>query len=475
MATYYKFKERDKQERIDWGGIAKEFSDDIQAERQRRAKLKSEHTAQEAKMQAELSQYDAMSNETLNETALKASQEAKKYIKSRYDAMRRGEISPDDWALAQQSISDDFTNFKSVAQGLDKAYQELGDGTEGNTFLAEYLSKNLDISKGNIVPGPDGRLVLQVKDEEGNVRNTPIRSLQKHMTERWDNYDVDVSKLTKELGTYEQTVGTYGKQETVKANEAYGNWLESQQDNLIASGPQKISSVLTEFGAYELTSDKSQAGVNKIYVERDASGKMIPQLTDEMKEEARDLLKTQIEIRLNRKFDDGKLKENEMRAKNTALSLRMQEASRAQGKEKEEIEAATSLSKDVRKLLHEKNVQGLANMRYGKERMPIDGGSIQIFHGDQPTGKGGKKITYIKFNTVDTSKTGEGDDEYLTFPHEIQVDNDEGLQQFVRELYEGRGIKMTQSAFEAIREDVLGAKGPQKKPNVQELIKKYSK
>lgn len=463
MATYYKFKERDKQERIDWGGIAKEFSDDIQAERQRRTQLKSEHTAQEAKMQAELSQYDAMSNETLNETALKASQEAKKYIKSRYDAMRRGEISPDDWALAQQSISDDFTNFKSVAQGLDKAYQELGDGTEGNTFLAEYLTKNLDISKGNIVPGPDGRLVLQVTDENGNVRNTPIRSLQKHMTERWDNYDVDINKLSKELGAYEETVGTYGKQETVKANEAYGNWLESQQDNLIASGPQKISSVLTEFGGYELTSDKSQAGGNKIYVERDASGKMIPQLTDEMKEEAKGLLKTQIEARLGRKFDDGKLKEDEMKNKRAGLALRQSEvATKLKAKEKTN-ETANEWADLIRKNLYDKDFSAFGGMLYGEQQMPINPNSIKAYAGNREIKKGDAgQATFLRFQTMDDTKVDE-EGNPITYEHEVQIKNDLGLINFIKDLY---GPKATPEMIESFIQNVKNAKAPESKSNI---------
>ena len=154
---------------INWGEVATDFSTKIRGEitkREARKKaIKDDYTKQAEKI-SEIAQSD---DPTIQGQLVRASQASMRELSDRYDLVKNGLLSPEDFSLFQTNQKADYKTTSIMMQGMGKWAVDTKQKIEANTAtneeiqLYDWLTKYAGMSGVEVTTGKGGRLVYKTK------------------------------------------------------------------------------------------------------------------------------------------------------------------------------------------------------------------------------------------------------------------------------------------------------------------------
>ena len=141
----------DPSQNINWAEQAKVISDAFTGVATDRAKRKQDIDDDTKKNLDALNNLDAMDNQTLMDMTIDGSNNAANAIYEAEQAMKRGELRPQDFQKLKQNISSGFTQFQKNAKQWDADFKRYSERLEAGTSssLEQYLGERME-SFGNL-------------------------------------------------------------------------------------------------------------------------------------------------------------------------------------------------------------------------------------------------------------------------------------------------------------------------------------
>lgn len=141
----------DPSQSINWQEQAKVISDSVTGVATDRAKRKQDIDDDTKKNLDALNNLDAMDNQTLMDMTIDGSNNAANAIYEAEQAMKRGELRPQDFQKLKQNISSGFTQFQKNAKQWDSDFKRYSERLEAGTSssLEQYLGERME-SFGNL-------------------------------------------------------------------------------------------------------------------------------------------------------------------------------------------------------------------------------------------------------------------------------------------------------------------------------------
>lgn len=141
----------DPSQNINWAEQAKVISDAFTGVAEDRAKRKQDIDDDTKKNLDALNNLDAMDNQTLMDMTIDGSNNAANAIYEAEQAMKRGELRPQDFQKLKQNISSGFTQFQKNAKQWDSDFKRYSERLEAGTSssLEQYLGERME-SFGNL-------------------------------------------------------------------------------------------------------------------------------------------------------------------------------------------------------------------------------------------------------------------------------------------------------------------------------------
>lgn len=145
------YEKPDPSQNINWAEQAKVISDAFTGVATDRAKRKQDIDDDTKKNLDALNNLDAMDNQTLMDMTIDGSNNAANAIYEAEQAMKRGELRPQDFQKLKQNISSGFTQFQKNAKQWDADFKRYSERLEAGTSssLEQYLGERME-SFGNL-------------------------------------------------------------------------------------------------------------------------------------------------------------------------------------------------------------------------------------------------------------------------------------------------------------------------------------
>lgn len=161
--------QRGENTQINWGQVATDFSSKIRAEITKREARKKAISDDYAKQAEKLSDIAESEDFTVQAQLVKASQASMRELSDRYDLVKNGLLSPEDFTLFQTNQKADYKTTSMLMKGLGKWAVDTRGSIENQTatnqtiFIYDYLTKYAGLNGVDITTGKDGRIVYKTK------------------------------------------------------------------------------------------------------------------------------------------------------------------------------------------------------------------------------------------------------------------------------------------------------------------------
>ena len=338
MATYFKYKDRDLDKRVDWSKVASGFSDRLAAESKRRVELKDtldeefRTTAQNETDKRVLGQ-----SENLNNWSIDFGDQIQKRALEANRRLKNGTLDPREYSQIMQRLSDNTDNTYLALKEFQTSYaehQELYDKGEVGAldqYNMELMESMSMFNNSKAIVGEDGNASIGIYDvdDEGNLaiglgpkQTVAITAYRQGVNNKYKTLDTDASvkKFVDGIGDTEYiTKGMNGniiEYYTVKDKSGRANMVKdgrmTQADldavdtfdkladawvDTVFANPENIVSVLGDTltsQGYEFTLDAAQQDDTTILLEL-KNGRLVPKFDgaagEAQKEAARNALK----------------------------------------------------------------------------------------------------------------------------------------------------------------------------------------
>lgn len=314
--TFYGYVDRRGANQVDWNSLASEASKSLKEIADQRESKKKELDEINRSLVSATNDVEMGNNQTLNQMLLKGADQSKQFLLMQNRLLKKGLLNPNDYSMAMQNQKDDWSNLKKATENLNKVYDDsmkrLADGSMSaeEAFKKEMLLKFANVqNKGIFVNPKTGRMTLGELDEKGNVISDPdktmsLSSMNDFMNEQIPKLNVQeaVAKGTTKMA---DIVKVLRQNNVLTLKDARQNkmYTKAKEDFIssILTNPKNQASVLADYlGGYEFTYDKSKAGGNVIYLEREGSGVGQPRLTKEQETKAREALDAAFEAQMEK-------------------------------------------------------------------------------------------------------------------------------------------------------------------------------
>lgn len=327
----YGYQERDLDKTvIDWSGLTKDISDNLNKESNRREELKFQIEKTQSEELQKISEYEQGQDPEANQWAMKQAQQAREFKMMNHKMMKQGFISVNDAKLISQNVMDGWSTLNKGLSTYNENYNKLLEaGGKGNQFLAGELAKFADIKNKSIWNDPKTGVAyfVNVDPETGKLDTSnlrPVKSLTNIQAQKFETIDVEAetAKLAQNTAAYEMALSSTSSLENARKNPAYLQWRDNSLKSVLSSD-QRIASVLMDYLNVDPTSDlndsetntityKAVTGYNskgepemtevtknigKVKMEY-VNGKLSPKLTDEQKKYASDAFIASLENKL---------------------------------------------------------------------------------------------------------------------------------------------------------------------------------
>lgn len=314
--TFYGYVDRRGANQVDWNSLASEASQSLKQIADERQAKKQELEEMNRSMLSAVNEVEIGQNQTFNQFVLDGSNNSKEFLLMQNRLLKKGLLNPNDYARSVQTVKDDWAAFsastKKFNQVYDEAFKRLNDGTMAaeEVFKKENLFKFGNVQNKGIYVNPvDGRMYIAERDAKGRLITDPsklvnVAGLNDMMNEKIEKLDVQeaVSKGTTKMA---DIIKVLRQNNVLTLKDARQNpmYKKAKEDFIssILANPKNQSSVLADYlGGYEFTYDRSKAGGNVIYLERDGSGIGQPKLTKEQETKAREALDAAFEAQMEK-------------------------------------------------------------------------------------------------------------------------------------------------------------------------------
>lgn len=295
MATYYGYKERDIANEIDWAKTGVDFSAKLNEEAKRREDLKDEIDKGTDELKAKISDTPSGMSDDISTFASKMSESTQNTLLMLDKSFKSGRLNYRDFVKARGNIDrgvdsalkviNEWNGIKSKAI---ENYDKLGESDKFAIEMAEQYGK---FSKVDFVfDDNDYSMKMVLRDENGKVKGfTNPSAIAKRLSVFRGGYDVlgEMKKATSKLSPYTTEEDIKSKSTLEKSRDAY---IKSVLNNPFNASEVLISYAVKDSSgnAYEFTTDKKEAGGNKIYMSPDFD----PELDEGQIEEAKKILES---------------------------------------------------------------------------------------------------------------------------------------------------------------------------------------
>lgn len=338
MATYFKYKDRDLDKRVDWSKVASGFSKRLAAESKRRVTLKDTLDEEfRTTTQNETDKRVLGQSENLNNWSIDFGDQIQKRALEANRRLKNGTLDPREYSQIMQRLSDNTDNTYLALKEFQTSYAEhqelyekgeLGALDQYNMELMESMSM---FNNSKAIVGEDGNASIGIYDvdDEGNLaiglgpkQTVAITAYRQGVNNKYKTLDTDASvkKFVDGIGDTEYiTKGMNGniiEYYTVKDKSGRTNMVKDGQmtqadldlvdtfDKLadawvdtVFANPENIVSVLGDTltsQGYKFTLDAAQQDDTTILLEL-KNGRLVPKFDgaagEAQKEAARNALK----------------------------------------------------------------------------------------------------------------------------------------------------------------------------------------
>ena len=331
--------ERDMEKtQVDWSQIAKDVTGTVEKIRDDRQAEKDALAQVQRDTMNTLADYDQYDAEALNKTIIGGAHNASNYLVMLNDQMRSGQISPTDYMMGAQGITDNFAQLKTATKNWDSHYKAAALRVqEGTSNIAEQAWNQTLSSFGNLaamdlyINPLTGNMSFVKKGADVNdpANHQSISSINARMNQKSDfndpnalqdqqvaglakiisvdtNFNNDASMSLEDFRelTYTGTDGVEKK---------YEDLIDTYISQSLATEQDKVS-VLQALGGYTsdnfvYTEEEFNKDKTKILItsNKDSSGSRVLVFHPEQEEEMRRLLSQNLDTKLDQiyKFDKG--------------------------------------------------------------------------------------------------------------------------------------------------------------------------
>jgi len=157
--------QRGENAQINWGGVASDFSKTITDAIARRKARKKAIADQYAKQADKLGEIEESDDPTIQAQLVAASQASMRELSDRYDLVKNGLLSPEEFSLFQTNQKADYKTASIYMKSMGKWAAEIKNrmdnnkATNGDIFVYDFLTKYGGLAGVEITTGKDGRLV----------------------------------------------------------------------------------------------------------------------------------------------------------------------------------------------------------------------------------------------------------------------------------------------------------------------------
>ena len=161
--------QRGANDEINWGDVASNFNTTIQDALDRRKARKKAIADEYSKQVDRVTTIQESDDPTVQAMLVEASQASMRELSDRYDLVKNGLLSPDDFTLFQTNQKADYKTASIYMKGMGKwaaGIKEKMDAnlaTEEDVFLYEYLTQYGGLNGVQLTTGKNGRLVYKTK------------------------------------------------------------------------------------------------------------------------------------------------------------------------------------------------------------------------------------------------------------------------------------------------------------------------
>tara|TARA_R110002020_G_scaffold62547_2_gene167237 strand:- start:1125 stop:3140 length:2016 start_codon:yes stop_codon:yes gene_type:complete len=172
--SYFGYKRGDKP-RVNWGGLAEKFSQDLLAEKAARDQRKKSIADSQAKELAELDKQATTPSTSINTEIIKSSNDARQAYLTNVRLMRRGLIKPSAARAGQQRLADGYKMYNQYMTTWGEEYQKFvtdraDKATDFDDVIQNDQFKFGNVEQWGLVVDPNNMtLLMGNKDENGDV------------------------------------------------------------------------------------------------------------------------------------------------------------------------------------------------------------------------------------------------------------------------------------------------------------------
>lgn len=324
MATNYG-KERTTRplNQVDWGAIGRQTSDELRAQEARREEIRTRLEQESRDLANTIADSPQGQNRTLNSVVQELSSSAADMRLMQENLFKSGQLDHRDYLTQRQSLRDGIQGTYELVNGYNEKYEENmqmvmdGEASALMQYNLERIEGFSDFSKTQFYVDPNSGNVMVgntiVEDGVRKLDNTTLTNVNaafNRLNMRQNKVDVEGQLETgaKALANKFMQSGTVSDVRGMPEYEsAKQTFIDSVMNNEVTTGNILLDyvSINPETGkAYSFTSDPAEAesDPNKILVQEQTDGTLIPQLSEQDEKNVRQALNDRFESMVNREM-----------------------------------------------------------------------------------------------------------------------------------------------------------------------------
>ena len=322
---------------VNWAKVASDLTgvvDKVRDDRQARKKELDDATTEAMNNLNEIVPVD---NQTLGTMVLDTSNASKEALQIQNDLMKQGKLKPNDYMKFQQRLSDQWDAWNKSVKNWDASYKTAMERVNNGTASAQEIFINqLTQSFGNVnglqmyVNPETGDMSLVRMNEDGSMpdpKKNPDAYMSMNYINQRMNQQVNKIKVSDAVAGDVDKFATVVTMEINDANGAYRSYEDfrnikdaegnsvfkqmlSESAEAFITDPNNTASILADnLRDYSFTQNPDEAKKDSkiILLQNNSNGQLIPQLTDEQKKVAKNLVMSTMEKQLDTKmkYDKG--------------------------------------------------------------------------------------------------------------------------------------------------------------------------
>lgn len=333
MATKFGYVERQATQ-VDWSAVGKQFTDVIQEESRVRQEKKAAIDEASREMVKYLQDAPTGDNQTAAKFTLDYANDAQALLLQQNTLLKAGMLAPRDYQVIKANLNDSTDQLFALSKEYQtefsekKARFENDESSYYEIWEMEQTEGLANIKNGKALINPNTGVVSIGRWEDGKMDGDPssfatVNELRLRLREKTDRFKTSerVSNAVKTLGGDKWTKiieaegggklnkiftisDKRGKEDAEGLRKEYDAWENSIIKEMTVNPKDKASILLdTVVNApngekYIPTFDKSEAGGNKIFVNREKNPAGVPEFTDEQEKQIKKVLRERLRAQL---------------------------------------------------------------------------------------------------------------------------------------------------------------------------------